>query len=87
MQAAPDQPAAALDSSSMQAGAAGAANGSSSAGGGPAYSSDFEIVVNDPVKQGEGVSAYVSYKVRWLGPKLHPCTYSVSLACFCCCCW
>jgi hypothetical protein len=25
---------------------------------------DFEIVVADPVKQGEGVSAFVSYKVR-----------------------
>jgi hypothetical protein len=51
----------------MQAGAAAAAaNGGSSAGGGPAYSSDFEIVVSDPVKQGEGVSAYVSYKVCML---------------------
>eukprot|EP00882_Tetradesmus_deserticola_P028606 GHRQ01031874.1.p1 GENE.GHRQ01031874.1~~GHRQ01031874.1.p1 ORF type:complete len:359 (+),score=175.37 GHRQ01031874.1:31-1077(+) len=54
-------PAAAADSG-MQA--AAAANGSSSAGGGSASSSDFEIVVTDPVKQGEGVSAYVSYKVR-----------------------
>lgn len=62
MQAAPEHQAAA-PGSGMQAGAA-AANGSSSAGGGPAYSSDFEIVVADPVKQGEGVSAYVSYKVR-----------------------
>lgn len=37
---------------------AAAANGSA-----PAYSSNFEIAVADPVKQGEGVSAYVSYKV------------------------
>eukprot|EP00877_Chromochloris_zofingiensis_P009805 jgi/Chrzof1/5078/Cz15g10280.t1 len=29
-----------------------------------AYSKDFEVVVADPVKQGEGVAAYVSYKVR-----------------------
>lgn len=40
---------------------AAAANGSSG-GAGPAYSSDFEISVADPVKQGEGVSAFVSYK-------------------------
>lgn len=26
-------------------------------------SNDFDIVVSDPVKQGEGVGAYVSYKV------------------------
>lgn len=60
-----------LPAASEQAGAAGqpsaaasAANGGS-AGGAPAYSSDFEIVVADPVKQGEGVAAYVSYKVCW----------------------
>jgi hypothetical protein len=68
MQATLDHQAAA-PGSGLQAGAAAAANGSSSAGGGPAYSSDFEIVVTDPVKQGEGVSAYVSYKVRWLAPQ------------------
>lgn len=41
----------------------GEATGSSpevSGGGAPR---DFEIVVCDPVKQGEGVSAFVSYKV------------------------
>jgi hypothetical protein len=43
------------------------ANGSSSAStsnaGAVACNPEFEIVVADPVKQGEGVSAYVSYKV------------------------
>jgi hypothetical protein len=64
---APEHQAAAAADSGMQAGAAAAAaNGSSSTGGGAAYCSDFEIVVSDPVKQGEGVSAYVSYKVRLL---------------------
>lgn len=48
--------------------AAAASNGSaglhaaSAAASGPA--SHFEIAVADPVKQGEGVSAFVSYKVR-----------------------
>jgi hypothetical protein len=45
---------------------AAASNGSAGlhaadAAGGPL--SHFEIAVADPVKQGEGVSAYVSYKV------------------------
>jgi hypothetical protein len=67
LQAPPEHQAAAAADSGLQAGtAAAAANGGSSAGGAPAYSSDFEIVVSDPVKQGEGVSAYVSYKVCML---------------------
>lgn len=68
-----------LDHSAAGAGAAGtaaAANGNSSGqqggslahagggGGGGSSGSHFEIVVADPVKQGEGVSAYVSYKVK-----------------------
>jgi hypothetical protein len=40
--------------------------GGGDAGGGPR---DFEIVVTDPVKQGEGVSAFVSYKVRRRGAR------------------
>jgi hypothetical protein len=46
--------------------AAAASNGGASlhaaTASGPA--NHFEIAVADPVKQGEGVSAYVSYKVR-----------------------
>ncbi|GBF87488.1 sorting nexin [Raphidocelis subcapitata] len=34
------------------------------AGAGEPGPQDFEILVTDPVKQGEGVSAFVSYKVR-----------------------
>lgn len=41
-----------------------AAAGGGSGGGSEAAPRDFEIVVADPVKQGEGVSAFVSYKVR-----------------------
>lgn len=48
--------------------AAAAGNGSAGMHAGDASSagpvSHFEIAVADPVKQGEGVSAYVSYKVR-----------------------
>jgi hypothetical protein len=83
MQAPPEHHAAAAAAESgMQAGAAAAANGSSSAGGGPAYSSDFEIMVSDPVKQGEGVSAYVSYKVCMLLASTYVC-WAASGACAC----
>lgn len=47
---------------------AAASNGNAGLQGADAGSSvsHFEIVVADPVKQGEGVSAFVSYKVRML---------------------
>jgi hypothetical protein len=62
------------------AAAAAASNGSAlglhagdaASSGAPA--SHFEIAVADPVKQGEGVSAFVSYKVSWLAPA-HGCTH------------
>jgi hypothetical protein len=46
-------------------GAAAASNGNAAlqAGTDRAAASHFEIAVADPVKQGEGVSAFVSYKV------------------------
>jgi sorting nexin-1/2 len=44
-------------------GGAAATNAAAHAATGPAPR-DFEIAVADPVKQGEGVSAFVSYKVR-----------------------
>lgn len=53
-------------------GAAAAASNGSAQGlhagdgaGSAAPASHFEIAVADPVKQGEGVSAFVSYKVSW----------------------
>eukprot|EP00879_Flechtneria_rotunda_P002248 GHRR01002436.1.p1 GENE.GHRR01002436.1~~GHRR01002436.1.p1 ORF type:complete len:478 (+),score=184.33 GHRR01002436.1:327-1760(+) len=63
----PDQSVTGDPASSGSQGTAAAANGSGGRAAGlpsPAYNSDFEIVVADPVKQGEGVSAFVSYKVR-----------------------
>ncbi len=54
-------PTSTMGQSAASNGSAGGMHAGDAAGAGPV--SHFEIAVADPVKQGEGVSAYVSYKV------------------------
>jgi hypothetical protein len=60
----PDPPGPPPPYDSVVMGDANAAAGGSGGADGGGGTRDFEIVVADPVKQGEGVSAFVSYKVR-----------------------